>query len=109
MQKPSHTRFDLAGSGRLTNEEPQDQEMRSTFLASQHENGVLELMDALLGQRTRSEIRIANALKGDGLGLMFGVLCMDSGRSAEKAKGHEPARMSFDLQIRCCEKFSQLG
>jgi hypothetical protein len=65
--------------------------MRSIFLISEHENGVIEFMDELLGQRTRSEIRLTNALKVDGLGLMFGILCIGLGRSAEKAKGHERA------------------
>jgi hypothetical protein len=44
------------------------------------------------------------AQKIDGLGLTFSVLCIDFGRSAQKAKGHEPARIRFDLQIRCFEK-----
>jgi hypothetical protein len=78
--------------------------MRSVFLISERENGVFQLIDELLGQRTRLEIRLTNALKVDGLGLMFGVLCIDFGRSAKKAKGHEPAQMRFDLQIRCFEK-----
>jgi hypothetical protein len=78
--------------------------MRGIFLISEHENGVLELMDELLGQQTRSEIRTTKALKVDGMGLIFGVLCIVFDRSAEKAKGHEPARVRFDLQMRCFEK-----
>jgi hypothetical protein len=100
----SHTRFDLAGSWRFANEEPQDHEMRSIFLISEPENGLLELMDELLGQWTCSEIRNTNVLKFDGLDLMFGVLCVDFGRSAENAKGHELARMRCHLQVRRFEK-----
>jgi ABC-type uncharacterized transport system ATPase component len=78
--------------------------MRHLFLINEHKSAVLELTDEVLVQRTRSELRITNAHKVDGLSLTFRVLCIDSGRSAQKAKGHESTRMRFDRQIRCFEK-----
>jgi hypothetical protein len=40
------------------------------------------------------------------LRLRFSVLCIDFGRSAEKARGYEAARIRFDLQI--C-RFEKIG
>jgi hypothetical protein len=101
---PSHTPIDPAGSRTFKNEEPQHHEMRNLFLISEHKSVVLKLRDEVPVQRTRPELRITNAQKSDGVGLSFSVLCIDFGRSAQEAKRHEPARMRFDLQIRCCEK-----
>jgi hypothetical protein len=64
---------------------------------------VLELTNVVLVW-THSELRTTSSLKVDALDLTFSVLCIDFGRSAQKAKGDEPARMRFDLQIRCFEK-----
>jgi hypothetical protein len=35
---------------------------------------------------------------------MFGVLCIDFGKFAQKTKGEERERMRFDFQIYCFEK-----
>jgi hypothetical protein len=78
--------------------------MRNLFLISEHKSAVLELTDEVLVQRTRSELRITNTQKIDGLGLTFTIFCIDFDGSAQKPKGHEPARMRFDLQIRCFVK-----
>jgi hypothetical protein len=78
--------------------------MRNLFLISEHKSAVLELTHEVVVQQTRLELRITNAQKIDGLDLIFSVLCIDFVRSAQQAKGDEPARMRFDLQIRCFEK-----
>jgi hypothetical protein len=54
-------------------------------------------MNEVLGQRTRSELRIIDPHKFDGLGLIFGVLCIGFGKFGHKAKGHKHARVRFSL------------
>jgi hypothetical protein len=78
--------------------------MRNLFLISGHKSALVELTNEVLVRRAPSEVGIPNSLKVDALGLAFSVLCIDFGRYAQEAKGHEPARMRFDLQIRCFEK-----
>jgi hypothetical protein len=67
MQKACHAPVDPAGSWAFKNEEGQDQETRSLFLISEHENVVPELMHKQLVQRTHSEFRLTNAQNLDGL------------------------------------------
>jgi hypothetical protein len=76
--------------------------MRILFLISEHKSAILELRDEVLAQRKSSELRINSAQKIDGLGVAFSILCI--GRYAQKTKRHEPARIRFDVQIRCFEK-----
>jgi hypothetical protein len=62
------------------------------------------LTDEVFMHQAHVRFRIVNAQKVGGLVLTFGVLAINFGKVAQKAKGQDHAQMRFDFKIHWSEK-----